>query len=178
MTARIVPDYTYEDYKQWQGDWELIEGVPYAMAPSPVKSHQRLAGALFIALAEALEECEECEVLFEEDYKINEKTVLRPDVAVVCGDEEERYISIAPKIIIEVVSPSSASLDENYKFSIYAEEKVAYYGLAYPDEKLLKLYRNTPDGFDKMGDFRKERVELEFEDCTITLDLSRVFKRL
>ena len=178
MTARIVPDYTYEDYKQWQGDWELIEGFPYAMAPSPVKSHQRLSFAFAKALDEALEECEECEVLFEEDYKINEKTVLRPDVAVVCGDEEERYISIAPKIIIEVVSPSSASIDENYKFSLYSQEKVTYYGLAYPKEKLLKLYRNTPNGYEKMGDFRKECVELEFEDCAISLDLSQVFKRL
>ena len=25
--------YTYEDYRQWKGDWELIDGVPFAMAP-------------------------------------------------------------------------------------------------------------------------------------------------
>ena len=38
-----LPYYTYEDYKEWEGDWELIEGVPYAMAPSPMKTHQALA---------------------------------------------------------------------------------------------------------------------------------------
>ena len=35
----IYPHYTYDDYKNWQGDWELIRGVPYAMAPSPLKTH-------------------------------------------------------------------------------------------------------------------------------------------
>ncbi|RME07800.1 MAG: Uma2 family endonuclease, partial [Aquificota bacterium] len=23
--------YTVEDWKSWQGDWELVEGIPYAM---------------------------------------------------------------------------------------------------------------------------------------------------
>ncbi|SMN00945.1 hypothetical protein SPONN_2055 [uncultured Candidatus Thioglobus sp.] len=23
-----LPNYTYDDYAQWQGKWELIEGVP------------------------------------------------------------------------------------------------------------------------------------------------------
>jgi len=28
--------YTKADYAQWAGDWELIDGVAYAMAPSPL----------------------------------------------------------------------------------------------------------------------------------------------
>ncbi|TCK06622.1 hypothetical protein [Phorcysia thermohydrogeniphila] len=28
-----LPHYTYEDYKHWEGKWELIEGIPYAMCP-------------------------------------------------------------------------------------------------------------------------------------------------
>ena len=35
--------YTYEDYKLWEGDWELIRGFPVAMAPSPVILHQYIA---------------------------------------------------------------------------------------------------------------------------------------
>ena len=178
MTARIVPDYTYEEYKNWQGDWELIDGVPYAMAPSPVKPHQRLMGALYRALDEQLEDCKECEVLIEEDYKISEKTVVRPDISIVCNDDEERYISIAPKLIIEIVSPSSAAMDERYKFELYAQEKVQYYGLAYPDEKLLKLYKNSDEGFQKLGDFRKEKVTLSWDECSIELDLTKVFRKL
>ena len=178
MSAQIVPDYTYEEYKKWQGDWELIDGIPYAMAPSPIKPHQRLMGALYRALDEQLEDCEECEVLLEQDYKISEKTVVRPDISVVCNDEEERFISIAPKFIIEIVSPSSATMDERYKFDLYAQEKVNYYALAYPEEKLLKLYKNSEKGYRKIGDFRKSKVTLEWEGCSLELDLAKVFGRL
>ena len=37
MAALLLETYTYDDYKNWQGDWELIYGHPYAMAPSPDK---------------------------------------------------------------------------------------------------------------------------------------------
>lgn len=33
-------NYTYEDYLKWDGQWELIDGVPYSMAPSPSFTHQ------------------------------------------------------------------------------------------------------------------------------------------
>ena len=35
--------YTVADYRLWKGDWELINGVAYAMAPSPTVTHQSLS---------------------------------------------------------------------------------------------------------------------------------------
>jgi hypothetical protein len=32
--VKILPYYTYEDYVQWEGKWELIDGIPYAMSPA------------------------------------------------------------------------------------------------------------------------------------------------
>ena len=39
--------YTYDDYKTWEGEWELIDGIPFArnssmMAPAPEIKHQGL----------------------------------------------------------------------------------------------------------------------------------------
>ena len=34
-----VEYYTYDDYCQWKGDWELVSGVPLAMAPAPMIQH-------------------------------------------------------------------------------------------------------------------------------------------
>ena len=31
-----LPAYTYEDYQHWEGDWELIEGIPYAIFRSEI----------------------------------------------------------------------------------------------------------------------------------------------
>ena len=39
LTKKLLPRYTVKDYERWDGDWELIEGVPYALA-SPSFRHQ------------------------------------------------------------------------------------------------------------------------------------------
>lgn len=36
-----LPYYTYDDYKSWEGRWELIHGIPYAMSPYPTLKHIR-----------------------------------------------------------------------------------------------------------------------------------------
>ncbi|MEJ7685326.1 MAG: hypothetical protein WKG06_47285 [Segetibacter sp.] len=41
-SVRILPHYTYNDWVNWKGQWELIEGIPYAMSPTPVPEHQRI----------------------------------------------------------------------------------------------------------------------------------------
>ncbi len=51
-----LPHYSYEDYKLWEGDWELIRGIPYAMAPAASWQHQDFGGAFITAFIEALKE--------------------------------------------------------------------------------------------------------------------------
>ncbi len=41
--VKILPHYTYDDWVKWEGQWELIDGFPYAMSPMPVPEHQRIA---------------------------------------------------------------------------------------------------------------------------------------
>jgi hypothetical protein len=36
---KILPHYTYADYVQWEGKWEVIDGVPHAMSPAPRPSN-------------------------------------------------------------------------------------------------------------------------------------------
>ena len=45
-----IETYTYEDYKLWKGDWELVNGLPLAMSPSPTREHQKLSMAMSSAL--------------------------------------------------------------------------------------------------------------------------------
>jgi len=177
MTVRILPKYTYEDYKEWQGDWQLIDGIPFAMAPSPIKKHQRLSYLIMREIDDALEECEECEVYYEIDYKVNEQTVLRPDVVVVCNDEQEKYVSVTPKIVVEVLSPSTSELDEGVKKEIYEEEGVQYYIIVNPEDLVAKVYENR-EGFKKVGDFTKQKWRFSFEECEGEIDFNRVFSKL
>ena len=177
MNLAYLPNYTYEDYKYWEGDWELINGFPYAMAPAPVRRHQNLNVKIASQLEEVLEECLECEVLIEEDYKIDDSTILRPDIAVSCNDDNEFYISKAPEIVVEIVSPSTKLRDENLKFGIYEREKVNYYVIVYPDELKAKVFKHNGERFVKEGVFEKEVYNFEDMTCFAKIDFERVFKR-
>ncbi len=169
--------YTYDDYAQWEGDWELIDGVPIAMSPAPTKKHQGLTSELIFQLKKQLVGCAECEVFGEVDYKIDENTVVRPDVVLTCGDEGEAYLTKAPEIVVEIISPSTARKDEHHKFALYEAEKVPYYLLIYPEDLRAKLYKLDGNGYDKQGDFFKESYIFSGLGCEVRLDFDHVFRR-
>jgi len=178
MSVAALLNYTYDDYRQWEGEWELIDGAPVSMAPAPVKIHQRLAGEIFMALKETMQNnCIDCEVLYEVDWKVTEETVLRPDIILACDDEHEAYLTKAPKIIVEILSPSTAKKDETVKFDIYEAEGVGYYILVYPDDLKAKVYSLKEGKYIKVGDFTHELLTFDDLDCALSLDFKKVFKK-
>ena len=85
MAQSPIPiHYQISDYEQWQGDWELIDGIPVAMTPAPVLKHQRLVMLLTMALEESLIDCEDCRAYPEAEWRIGDDTVFRPDGVVIC----------------------------------------------------------------------------------------------
>ena len=129
--------FTAEDYQHWKGDWELVEGVAYAMTPSPTVSHQRVGSKITQELGKRLETCKQCDVLYEIDWTISTDTIVRPDVLVICYEPEEK-ITKAPELIFEVISRPTARRDEQQKFELYQREAVPYYVMVYPDQKNSK----------------------------------------
>jgi len=172
-----LPHYTYDDYKLWEGKWELFEGSPVAMAPAPMINHQAIAYRFAMELGIQIEECDRCLVLGEEDYKLSDDTVLRPDVVLICDEPHEAYITKAPEIIIEVISKSTSQRDENYKFDRYEKEKVKYYVIVYPDDLRAKVYKLVDGKYDKQGDFSKETYDFDETLCNASIDFDKVFKR-
>ena len=169
--------YSYDDYRLWEGNWELMDGIAVAMSPAPMKKHQSLASNLIREIGNQLDNCELCEVLGEVDYKISEDTLLRPDVVLTCGETHEMHLIKAPEIVIEIISPSTAHRDENYKFDIYEREKVNYYIIIYPEELKAKVFKLDEKKYDKQGDFTTESYHFEETTCNINIDFEKVFKR-
>jgi len=58
-----IEHYTYDDYVQWEGDWELMDGIPLAMSPAPTRKHQSIAGKIFNLIENQIEEYPCCEAL-------------------------------------------------------------------------------------------------------------------
>jgi Uma2 family endonuclease len=128
-------------------------------------------------LTNSIDECDRCMVLGEEDYKLSDDTVLRPDVVLICDEPHDAYITKAPEIVVEVISKSTAKNDENYKFYKYESEKVNYYILVYPNELIAKVYKLKDGKYDKQGDFSKESYKFEETLCNAEINFDKVFKR-
>ena len=173
-----VETYTYKDYKYWKEDWELIKGVPLAMAPSPVGIHQIISVNFSRMLDEIIEECEDCFVMIEEDYLVSENTVLKPDIAIVCNEDIYSFIKNTPKLIVEVISPSTIKRDEEVKFKIYEEEGVEWLILVYPEIFKVKIYHLENGKYKKIGDFTKGKFKLKIEECEGEIDFEKVFRKI
>ncbi len=169
--------YTYEDFRNWEGKWELFEGYPVAMSPAPMINHQAIAYRFAMELGMQIEECNHCLVLGEEDYKLSDDTVFRPDVVLICNEPNDAYITKAPEIIIEVISKSTAKNDEGYKFEQYQAENVKYYIIVYPDGLYAKVYKLVDKKYKDEGIFSKESYEFDETICKVNINFEKVFKR-
>ncbi len=176
LAAEDLPHYTYQDYQQWEGEWELIYGIPYAMAPAPVNKHQQINGKIFRELDESLDNCSACSAIPEADWKLSNETVFRPDISLICYEPLD-YLHKAPEVIFEVISPSTAKRDETLKFNIYAEEGVSYYCLVYPDTLIAKLYKLQNGTYVKIGDFDEESYTFKTSKCSLDFNFSNIFKK-
>ena len=169
--ARYIPRYTYNDYLLWEGDWEMIDGVPHAMSPSANSKHQWLASLLTTEIVTGIRQnhthCGHCISVQDVDWIIADDTVLRPDLAVICSPLAE-FITSPPVIIFEILSPSSGHRDRIIKHEIYAEQGVKYYIIADPSALTYQAYQLI-DG--KYQDYTASAFEIH-TGCSITIDVA------
>ena len=137
--------YTYADYCTWDDGerWELIDGVPYAMA-SPSTTHQRILKKIAVRL-EIFLEGKPCEVFIAPyDVRLNaaENTVVQPDLLVVCDGEkiDDRGCKGAPDMVIEILSPSTAAHDRFRKFNAYQNAGIREYWIVDPDYRTVQVH--------------------------------------
>jgi hypothetical protein len=80
LTIQDIPHYTYKEYELWEGDWELIKGIPYAMAPAPSWRHQGFGSRFVAAFINELKKNNTCtcKLLYGCDWIVNDDNVVRP----------------------------------------------------------------------------------------------------
>jgi Uma2 family endonuclease len=69
-------------------------------------------------------------------------TVVQPDLVVVCDSTklDERGCKGAPDLAIEIVSPSSGTMDQKIKFALYEKVGVKEYWIVQPAEKVVIVF--------------------------------------
>lgn len=150
--------FTYGDYLTWpDGErWELFEGEPRAMSPGPNRRHQEMLVELAVVFHTYLKgkACRVYPAPFdvrlpragEQDEEVN--TVVQPDLLVVCDPTklDDRGCRGAPDLVVEITSPSTASLDHIRKKALYERHGVREYWLVHPVDRVVMVYRRGSDG--------------------------------
>ncbi len=180
--------FTYKDYLTWNDNkrWELINGAAYNMAPAPSVNHQRVSRQLLLQIGIFLSD-KPCEVFSAPlDVRLPElnekdedtKNVVQPDIVVVCDSSklDEKGCQGVPDLIIEIVSPSSASIDNIKKLNLYEKNGVKEYWIVHPIYKIVTIYKIMENGLYGKPETYSEKNKIEVELLKgLTIDLSQVF---
>ena len=170
--------YTFDDYQYWEDRWELIDGIAYAMSPAPYPKHQKAALGIAKELSNNLVCGKECEVYISPiDWKINEHTVVQPDVALFCEETEAQFFSKTPPLVVEVLSKATALKDVTTKKDLYEREGVLFYIIVEPHTEIADIYKLVDGKYQHIGKYTKEE-HFEFElsaECRSAIGFFRVF---
>ncbi len=140
-------EYTIEDYYAWPEDEriELIDGVIYDMG-APYVVHQDLVGEIAFALKSHIRKnkgaCRVYESPIDVQLDCDEKTMVQPDVLVVCECNKitERNLLGAPDMVVEVLSKSTQKKDMSIKLHKYSNAGVREYWIVDPKNKKVIVY--------------------------------------
>ena len=158
------PQFTEEDYLAWERQaeerHEYLDGEIYARAGES-EEHGIITMNLALELGLRLRDSS-CQP-FSKDMKVRSgptprnKSVVRgfysyPDLVIVCGQreyhDEYKDVLLNPLVIIEVLSPSTASFDRTEKFYRYRQwnPTLTEYIMVAQEQPLIEQFIRQADG--------------------------------
>jgi Uma2 family endonuclease len=150
---------TYDDYRKTPDDerWELLDGE-LVMAPSPTSFHQRVAGKLYRLLSDFVDSRGLGEVFIAPlDVVLSDVNVVQPDVLFVSSLRADivtrESIRGAPDLVVEVLSPATASRDWRVKLDLYANHGVSEYWVVDPDGQRVWVMARSEGMLNEMGNY-------------------------
>ena len=174
---KYLPHYTYDDWLNWEGRWELIEGHPIAMSPMPIPEHQRAAAEISTELTLALRKtkCKHCKVYDPIDFKISDDTILQPDILIVCGKIMKNYLDFPPSLVVEILSKATEDRDRNIKYELYEQQGVKFYLIVDVRKQSIEVYELVSKKYQLRTFDKGYTFELE-SDCTISPELNNIWE--
>lgn len=143
---------------------EYLRGLVYAMAGGS-DNHDRIAFNLLKLIDNHLGDRSDCR-FHAGNVKVNYQAEFYyyPDAFVTCDprDRQDRYIKRYPKLIVEVLSPSTEEFDREGKFNDYAQlDSLEEYVLISQDRQYVERRRRTSGtDWETVGFAAGDRVTL------------------
>ena len=190
VSVRPEPNrrYTIDERDQWEGRWELVDGIPYALA-APTDAHQEASTGLLTEIRNKLRRIDHpCRVVgapldlacpgiaVSDDDLYN---VVQPDLMILCNPvENTSKIKETPKWIAEILSPSSWRVDRNRKLNQYERARISEYwiiDILGPNVR-VEVYRLQNDKYELALHGSTDTIPLL--NGAIEIDLAEVFSGL
>lgn len=177
VADKIIPHYTVEDWKHWEGVWELIDGHPIAMSPNPIPRHQRVAAEMTteIILSLRKSKCKSCKAYQPMDFIISDDTILVPDILIVCGKITKKFLDFPPGLVVEILSPSTVLRDRNTKYHLYQAQGVKYYLIVDAEKETIEVFELLDGNYKPLPANNSYTFQLE-AGCLIQPDFSTIFE--
>jgi Uma2 family endonuclease len=148
MGAEGIPTSSFEEFRQFPSDgkrYELLGGEVH-VAPAPATRHQAIVQNLSGNLWPHVIKNHWGEVWTAPlDVRLSGETALQPDLVFIsnarAGIIQENWIAGAPDLVVEVLSPSTATYDRATKLPLYADAGVSEVWLIDSQAKTLEVLK-------------------------------------
>jgi Uma2 family endonuclease len=168
---------TYEEFLQLEeaseARLEFHDGIVVAMA-APSLAHQRICGELYVHLRDALTNAP-CRPILAPKLRVEAtRRALVPDLVVVCGElrtsPRDPQALVNPRVIVEVLSPSTADYDLGSKFAHYRRVPgLEEYVTVAQDRRAITAMRRVGDLW-RFEDGEGPTLRLESIDVELSFD--------
>jgi Uma2 family endonuclease len=179
-SVRDVHEYTFADYIQAEEDTDLklefLDGDIYAM-PGGTPLHARLTVQVSSALHAQLSGSD-CRV-YSGDLRVRviaTGMAAHPDVTVVCGglelDPENEHTVSNPKVVVEVLSPSTEKFDRGTKSQHYRQipSLGAIVLVGQRERRIVVCARRTDGAWETAASGPGDTAQIDAIGCTLSVD--------
>ncbi len=176
---KILPHYTYEEYCLWEGRWELIDGIPYAMSPAPIPRHQLVCANLIYEFKNAIKKnkCKHCKVYDFIDIKVSEDTIVQPDVSIICKPVTKNFLDFPATLVVEILSASTAFKDRHVKFSLYEGMGIKYFLIIDIEKQTIEINTLENNQYHLTSYSGNQPYQFLLEaDCNIDVDMKDIWE--
>ena len=184
-TTRAIPNpiikFTYEDYLNTLEDkrYELLEGELVALS-SPEEFHQSVSIQLGTKLVRFAVEHSLGRIYHAPfDVVLSNTDVVQPDLIFVSNDRADiitpANIQGAPDLVVEILSPSTATRDKTFKRSLYARHGITEYWMVDLTEKTITVLRLGERGFEDVDTYSEGETLTSPTLQGFTLNLDEIF---
>lgn len=181
VTQRARIKFTYEDYRSTPEDkrYELLDGE-LVMTAASRRAHQRTDMKLGNQIYSFVEENDLGEVYSAPfDVVFSNTDVVQPDLLFVSKERlyiiNDDNVRGAPDLVIEILSPSTASIDRNFKRALYARHGVKEFWLVDTDARNITVMLLSEQGYKIIGIYGEGQTLTSPTLEGFTLNLSEIF---